>query len=178
MLLLVYNFLNKRHSIAAENGIAYDPITVVFFSRRAKIGCQRAVPKTAKEFVQSHLLNVLPDGGTHFGRALYAASKEIQETDKTCVVFLTDGEDKDSISNGKKASQWAYHMTHMSDGTLNKNVRMLVGYFGTKGTNVLDVIAKNGNTRTEKFEDRHQLNDFLVDVVARQATQFSLIDAT
>ena len=120
------------------------------------------------------MLTVLPSGGTNFANALYETSQQIKEADKTCIVFLTDGEDSDKVSNGKKASEWAYDMTHMKDGSIKKNVKMLVAYFGTSNTDVLDLIAEKGNTTVNKLKDCHELDDFLVKVVAKQATQFSL----
>ena len=173
---IVYNFLKKRNADANSKGIEKDPVTVVFFNDETQVGCQRQVANDPKLFVQTHLLNVRGSGGTHFGNALAAASNEIKASDKTCIIFLTDGEDSDSVSNGKKASQWAYDMTHTKNGESKKNVKMLFACFGTSNTSVLENIAAHADTTVKRLEDCHELDKFLVNVVAEQAAQFSLFN--
>ena len=172
--IIVYNFIKKRHADAQLKGMAKDPITTIFFNCNARVGCSRLVANDAKQFVQTYLLPVLPFGGTNFAYALYKTRQQIKEANKTCIVFLTDGENRDRVSNGKKASEWAYDITHKQDGSINENVKMLVAYFGTKNTSVLDLIAEKGHTTVKKLNDCHELDHFLVNVVAKQAAQFSL----
>ena len=67
-------------------------------------------------------------------------------------------------------------MTHTRNSKCKKNVKVLVACFGTSNTSVLESIAAHADTTVKKLEDCHELDEFLVNVVAEQAAQFSLFN--
>ena len=174
---IVYDFINQRQCDARNMSHNYsDKTTLILYGSDASVICKRSVVGNPQRFVEQYCLANAFQMGTHFGKALYAASREIKNNENTCVVFLTDGEDmyEGSIVNGKTATQWARKMVRNAS-----KVKMFVVQIGGKREHkTLTNIARVSSTNVQTAPDARSLGRFFINVVARQAARFSLVTKT
>ena len=170
----VYDFINQRQCDARNMSRNYsDKTTLILYGSNASAICRRLVVSNPQQFVQQYCFTSSFESSTHFGKALYAASREIKNNENTCVVFLTDGEDmyEGAIVNGKTATQWAREMVRNA----NKVKMFVVQIGGNRAHRTLTSIAQVTNTKVQRAPDARSLGQFFIKVVARQAARFSLV---
>ena len=170
---IVYNFTKQRQSDAAKLRHRYsDKTTLIVYHDDPVVACQRYPVDNVQQFVEQYCLNYGWGNGTNFSKAMKATSEAVTKGEKTCIIFLTDGEDSDLIGSAQEAIDYVRNVCQNK-----KLVKMFMVRIGqsNRPRKTLDKMAEAANTTVVEAPDAAQLNDFLIDIVAKQAVKFSLV---
>ena len=171
---IVYNFINQRKSdVASEGGRYCDKTTVIVYNDKDPIiACARQTVNDTQNFIKQYCLQYGAVNGTNFSAAMQETLKVVKENEKTCIIFLTDGDDTCLVGSASDAIACTRKITQNKD-----MVRMFMVRVGNAGRprQTLDKMAQAANTNLQEAPDAPKLNDFFIHIVAKETVKFSLV---